>query len=259
MVWRVQTANNLPTDERLVVARTTLLLTVCAFVALAVELYIRTDFIPTLVTFFIFALCTTHTYYASVKNLTQAQVRKIDYWYLGAATIGLFMFTVGYSEQRDAAVTRSSEYAYQQRKVEFQTEVANALIAYKNETCKNEFKRLISDQTCAVGEVIAKEITPDISPDLIGHFLYRLKKARIEVIKRGQNVSFERVNKRVEQSLIFLKTLKENVPKKNNVHTDEEVGLWFSFGQYVIWPFLLAYALALRITKVTADVFEWAK
>jgi hypothetical protein len=32
----------------------------------------------------------------------------------------------------------------------------------------------------------------------------------------------------------------------------------FAFFKFVFWPFLLALALALRLTKVTADVTDWA-
>jgi hypothetical protein len=32
-----------------------------------------------------------------------------------------------------------------------------------------------------------------------------------------------------------------------------------SYGQFVIWPFLLTLALALRITKVTIEIFGWAR
>jgi hypothetical protein len=39
---------------------------------------------------------------------------------------------------------------------------------------------------------------------------------------------------------------------------DEQSEIMLGLGQWVIWPFLLAYALALRITKMTVDVFEWA-
>jgi hypothetical protein len=38
---------------------------------------------------------------------------------------------------------------------------------------------------------------------------------------------------------------------------------WFEmilrYAQYFAWPFVIALALALRLTKVTIDVFDWAK
>ena len=40
---------------------------------------------------------------------------------------------------------------------------------------------------------------------------------------------------------------------------DDETKIMLDLGQLIIWPFLFAFALALRITKVTIDVFEWAK
>ncbi|WP_456671119.1 hypothetical protein [Bradyrhizobium sp. USDA 3240] len=39
---------------------------------------------------------------------------------------------------------------------------------------------------------------------------------------------------------------------------NEKKELLFGVGQMLIWPFLLAAALALRLTKVTIDVYGWA-
>lgn len=51
----------------------------------------------------------------------------------------------------------------------------------------------------------------------------------------------------------------KDAPPQSASQRDERSEVVFGLGQWVIWPFLLAYALALRITKVTVDVFEWAK
>src|SRR5205809_8079742 len=51
----------------------------------------------------------------------------------------------------------------------------------------------------------------------------------------------------------------EEAPKFQPTARDEDTELLFGLGQWFVWPFLFAYALALRITKVTIDVFEWAK
>jgi hypothetical protein len=63
----------------------------------------------------------------------------------------------------------------------------------------------------------------------------------------------------VEISLDDWAEYMRNAPTETVSPRDEEAELLFGFGQLVIWPFFLAYALALRITKVTVDVFEWAK
>ncbi len=51
----------------------------------------------------------------------------------------------------------------------------------------------------------------------------------------------------------------QEAPSEEVSSRDEDVEMIFGLGQWVIWPFFFAYALALRITKVTTDVFEWAK
>lgn len=45
--------------------------------------------------------------------------------------------------------------------------------------------------------------------------------------------------------------------RENTVGPDADAVGW-GIGYVIIWPFLLALALALRITKVTADVSGWA-
>jgi hypothetical protein len=50
-----------------------------------------------------------------------------------------------------------------------------------------------------------------------------------------------------------------DAPPQSVSPRDEEAEILFGLGQLVIWPLFLAFALALRITKITVDVFEWAK
>jgi hypothetical protein len=40
---------------------------------------------------------------------------------------------------------------------------------------------------------------------------------------------------------------------------DEEMQVLLGLGQTLVWPLLLAFALALRLAKVTVDVFGWAE
>ena len=42
-------------------------------------------------------------------------------------------------------------------------------------------------------------------------------------------------------------------------HAQSQIDLKDVFYRFILWPFAFAIALALRLTKVTADVTDWAK
>ncbi len=53
--------------------------------ALIIAIYFKTGFFSYLVLAFLMFISTMHSNYALAQNLTQRKVRKIDYWYVGAA------------------------------------------------------------------------------------------------------------------------------------------------------------------------------
>jgi hypothetical protein len=56
--------------------------------AITFTTYKETGYISYLASTFCWFLSLFHAGYAYAQNLTQRQVRKIDYWYLGAASLG---------------------------------------------------------------------------------------------------------------------------------------------------------------------------
>jgi hypothetical protein len=75
-------------------------------IALGFAVYFGAGFITYLVLAFLSFLCTTHSNYAFTQNLTQRKVRRIDYWYLGTAAVGLLLFAAAYSNQREIVLTK---------------------------------------------------------------------------------------------------------------------------------------------------------
>jgi hypothetical protein len=222
--------------------------------------YVKFDFVPMLIALFLFALGACHAWAAFANNLTQSNVRKIDYWYLGAAAVGMFVFAAGYGEQREAAASRTREYVHRQTELTFQVAVTKALMPYMLTTCKDEFQRDVSDKPCALSESISEAMQPNTSSYVIEHYLRRLATVRSEVMKRGDNPEFDKMTTAVGASLVaFEKWAEANPLRQPFVPIDEAMRVWSGIGQYFIWPLLLAFALALRITKVTIDVYEWAK
>lgn len=252
----------IPTGSRLIAGRVAAVGGAICTVALVYEAYTIASFVPTLVTFFVFALCLTHGRYAFDRKLTQRQVRKIDYWYLGVAAIGMLMFAVAYSGQRGATINQSREFIYHQGEMAFLLEAKTKLVRYLEEVCKDEFKK-VSDRPCITGESLEEDMKPGASPELVDHWMRRLTLARSEVSKKrtvNSDEPFIKAQTAVGVQLVMLKNyIVANTPKATFDPVDEGMRLMFSIGQMVLWPFLLAFALALRIAKVTIDVFEWAK
>ncbi|MGY3591457.1 K+-transporting ATPase c subunit [Bradyrhizobium sp. USDA 4341] len=261
MVWKVTTEKTYiaPTGGRLIVGWTSFVGgIICTIILVYGSLTSKLDFVPTLIAAFIFALCLTHGRYAFAQNLTQKQVRKIDYWYLGSAAIGMFMFAVGYSEQRETAITRSRDFVYRQGEDIFMTNVMKAVSPYMNATCKDDIRKL-SEKPCDTSLAIAEGMKPGATPELVEHYMRRLANAKIDLAKNGDNPALDKLSTEVGVNLVMLKDyIVANTPKHQFIPHDEGMLVMFSMGQMVFWPFLLAFALALRIAKVTIDVFGWA-
>src|SRR6267378_3034060 len=62
------------------------------FIALLLAGYFKTGFLSYLILAFLMFLSTTHSNYSLAHSLTQRKVRRIDYWYVGTAAIGLLLF-----------------------------------------------------------------------------------------------------------------------------------------------------------------------
>lgn len=210
-------------------------------------------------------LCLTHSNYAFTQNLTQRKVRRIDYWYLGAATIGLFLAAFGYSSQRGTTIVRLNEKIYEAGEPSVIGPVNEGMGSLSKFLCVDLVR---AKEACAGLKKVASEIRPGRSPAEIASILEEFKQrvtlpfARIfpsDVLSKDPNMLLPVVS--VEIKIEDWKTYAEQAPQVDESRSkmDDETEIMLEVGQWVIWPFLLAYALALRITKVTIDVFEWVK
>lgn len=222
-------------------------------------------FIVLLGLFFFVFLFGEHSKYAWTDNLTQRKVRRMDYWYLGAATIGLFLAAFGYSTQREATITKFNEKLYEAGEP--------SIIATVNEGIGTLSKFLCVDvvrakEACAGLKKVVPEIRPGRSSAEIASVLEEFEQkvtipyVRIfptDELSKNPNLLLPVVSAQIK--IEDWKKYAEQAPKVDGVRSkiDDETEIMLEVGQWVIWPFLLAYALALRITKVTIDVFEWAK
>jgi len=222
-------------------------------------------FIVLLVLTFFFFLCGDHFKYAFMEDLSQRKVRRMDYWYLSATALGLFLASLTYSTQRQAAIAKFSGKLYET--------VERSVVADVNEGIGKLSKFLCVDlknakEACAGLKKVASEIRPGRSAAEIASILDEFEKkvtfpyARIfpaDELSGNPNLLSPVIS--VQLKFDDWKQYAEHAPKVDPTRSkmDDETETMLEVGQWVIWPFLLAFALSLRITKVTIDVFEWAK
>ena len=210
-------------------------------------------------------LSTTHSNYAFAQNLTQRRVRTIDYWYLGAAAFGLLLFAAAYSNQRETVLTKVLVVAHQSAEAPIREDVFASLTDLSKFLCDEVILRA-SPTPCEGLKKFRAEIKPHLSPEEIKGLSEKFTKD--VVLPYGRIFPLEKL--RADPSLFSPLSIIQvrlndwaafmrNAPPQTASQRDEESEIIFALGQLVIWPFLLAYALALRVTKVTIDVFEWAK
>jgi len=213
---------------------------------------------------FFFFLCGEHSRYAFTENLSQRKVRRIDYWYLSAATIGLFIAAFSYSTQREATIAKFNQKLYEAGEPSNIAAVKEGIGSLSKFLCADLTK---AKEACAGLKKIASEIRPGRSPAEIVAILGELQKNVTLPYARIFAAGELSKNPDVLSPVISLQIKIEDwerytelTPKAGEGRSklDDETEIMLEFGQWVIWPFLLAYALALRITKVTIDVFGWA-
>lgn len=222
------------------------------------------DFPVSLALVFLFFLCADHWKYALDAKLTQRRVRKIDYWYLGAATVGLFLAVFTYSAQRNEAVFRFNHKLYDTGEQSRIAAVKEEVVSLTKFLCVD---LKTAKEACSGLKHVAAEIRPGLSAVQIAAIHDELlQKVGVAYAKVLPADVYKDKNSMLPIVVVALKLdewrdlalLAPEVVSKPP-KADEETEIFFSFGQWVIWPFLLVFALALRITKVTIDVFEWAK
>lgn len=105
---------------------------------------------------------------------------------------------------------------------------------------------LTADQIAAIDKKFGEEVSRPYG------FAFPIEQLRLrpELFSR---LSIVRIN--LDEWANYMRLMPTTTASTSNEFTD----ILFGVGQLVVWPFLLSYALALRLTKVTIDVFEWAK
>lgn len=261
-----------PTGGRRLVGIASSLGIFVSFGLLVLAAYHRIGFISYLVLEFLFFLCVFHAGYAYAQRLTQRQVRKIDYWYLAAAAIGMILFALNYTEQREAYLGKASVFAFRAREAKLVQETREKLDLYIEASC-GEIVTQASKAQCGIAKGFTERFkagmtTAELS-DVERSFRQQLIKT-YSAIERQYKATYPNEPDphrayfmqaaRFEVALEELRDAVAAAPNATKTKTiDEEAEVLLGLGQTIAWPFLLAFALALRISKVTVDVFGWAE
>jgi hypothetical protein len=262
----------LPTGNRLRIGISSLVLFLACLAALAASMYMQFGFVVGLVISFFLFLAFFHAHYAFKVGLKRSTVKKIDYYYLSIAAIGALLTAVGYSSQRDVVIGHVSTEFYKAGSVSQTSQVRERIVAFKELACSEKAARL-TDALCDRANKLSKDIGNDLTrtqvEELTGSFRTGFVRDIASVRKKIRDeLGAERADQFTElyvqaavEVLMSLSNLHDWKPDKKTQTasaTDELNDLMYDFGRIFIGPFLLAWSLALRITKVTIELSEWA-
>jgi len=232
------------------------------------------DYAIKLSVWFVFWLSMFHCYYA-VKQVTTREARKIDYWYLSIAAIGVLFFAIGYSDQRldylgqfergmvesnaDGAVSHvkyvAGEYLNIACNLSDSQATTEADCDRAQEMFRSSRKPLTASTMAQLGVDFSKVYEAEKEKGVVGY------QKRVDGFSRDELLrTMGRVQSAIEDAVERMKRNDsmpawQPPPKQGRDTYKVLLGL----GQVVLWPFILALALALRITKVTIEVERWAK
>jgi uncharacterized membrane protein len=239
-------------------------LTAISLIALGVCIYIENaHFLAILGAWFALWFFACHWVAASYTGLTAAQSRAIDYVYLGVATAGVFVLAMNYDEDRYEY--RQNQYV-DEAKVQLQKEKENLdsmLVRQQQTLCQlnivssmpaycDQAKQLVldyraEDRSKDTGEgsrainLYLSDVHPPKDADETKKQLYRIVENELMMVRSFQL--------RVTLGIHHIEFQKP-MPREPEAHP-----AW----QVFTWPFILAFALALRLTRTTIEVLDWTK
>jgi hypothetical protein len=197
---------------------------------------------------------------AAQGNWTVRQTKMIDYWYVGIGAVGAVLLTAGlelsaFSASPRAAIAEVFDNEYSKN-------LNKNLTNYVSRACSDvsiarfrdhcEMAKAL-ERTAAVlsaSQLLAKQKELDDLAD------------SLEEPRDSEQSSIYGAAKLVSNSISLVASVRKHhepleasaVSEKNTPNSD-----WLKLLKLLAWPYVLAVALALRLTKVTIDAFEWTK
>jgi hypothetical protein len=260
--------SELPTGARLFVACLAGAVFAASLVALFFAYAHGWGYVIFLLLVFACALSLFHAIFALDVNLQQRSVRKIDYWYLGAACLGLFALALADTGKRADLIEGSKMAYFKINEQRVRRDAQTNLDYYIAGVCAEDNVRYAPDDCPKVRQLFNGRIKEGLSKDQIEELWNEIeqfgqkheKDVRAAYWKSSEQFDFPNIPFFAwpQNTLRYWENVVVQKPSTEH-DTDESILSFTKAGYSLTWPFLLAVALALRITKVTIDVFEWAK
>jgi hypothetical protein len=194
--------------------------------------------------------------------LTQAQARAIDYVYLGVAAIGIFVLALNYEGKR-----QDYEFSEQTDKLKNALLLANGEVGNflsRNDTTVCGTSTIEKPPFPVHCDLIEKldwgeattGVVEDKSKITLTEFLDRFPPAPAgleEAFARAQRnlPLLKDARKKAMEASMDLEFHKDRAKANRDVR-EENHGLF-------TWPFIIAFAFALRLTRTTIEVFDWTR
>lgn len=203
-----------------------------------------------------------HAVFGFANLLSAAQARAIDYVYLGVAAVGVFVLAFNYEGRRQ-------DYDFSDRREQLQNKLLSAsgdvslqLARIDSAVCgRSSRDKPPFSSHCELIEKLDWEKLKIGSIPENGKISLEEFMRQFPVAPSGQEVAFERAQRNFD----ILKEAREREFAaaddlrfhESRARTDRDVreeghGLF-------TWPFILAFAFALRLTRTTIEVFEWTR
>ncbi len=212
---------------------------------------------------FVLFLFAFHWMFGAKRNLTATQARMIDYAYLGIAATGIFIYAMNQEDKR-----------YEYRQLEVQDEgrngllkslvvLENSLIDLQGAACAPAAVQVMPQHCERVKQLMVAFAAQKPSEENQA-FIRIVKDYLSSVPSHATSDEYSlQLYRRIESANEYLKHRSLSVEiailhiKVQEPLPPPDIRETTIYGLFT-WPFILAFAFALRITKVTIEVLDWA-
>jgi hypothetical protein len=233
----------------------------------------RTSFEFRLAVWFFLILSVWHLAFSLMVGLTATGVRMIDYYYLSIAAIGVFVLAGNASQMRSELERESAERGreiYSRSQMALQSKRQDAVTAatnYRNVVCNAQF--FTDEEECSFGGSLVEMLQRD------NVTASQVETAFGEVQMRNNTsgpLNFHTLSPKQRELLdppyddlterrlpVLAAELKvsEQAKQQSVYNPPEPLSRFVRLYQSFMWPFILAAAFAIRLTKVTIEVGDW--
>jgi hypothetical protein len=200
-----------------------------------------------------------HAYFAFHNGLTQRLVRTLDYYYLVTGGLAILVLAASYTEQRRMYSALWTENAFNRVIGSERRSFDTAIAEYAKISCRES---QVVQPDCRIALELA---TLPESGMPFDEMRRRIELLRSELPKESDrsNELEDAAYRSFETVLVWIRFSKASTDsdrwQPSAKQELDESAIFFGWWYTLMWPMVLAAAIALRITKVTIEVLEWTK